>query len=452
MRVALNPKQLAVLKWISDGCADGVYEGTAHRLVARALHNRGLVTIKGHGASWSAQTTSGGNHYLEHGVYPEADANENGGPAKATRPAKARKHGPVDELMTSLAEAPDQRLVVPYAEAGRYRRLAGIAKNLERMPDGLRITFGHENEDDGPKLTLTLEPLPDWQTKVLDPLHVGHELPEPSDIVRTLKEKENFQVVGDPRERAFRLLDALVVGAREAGMAVAVGQQARGGYGAAYRVQNEVVFSLGQDSFQLRFTQAMLQRPHEPTEQELARARRGHLFPDFDEVPDDHLGIVLDGPGGQFWASRWKDTSDHRLEDDLPQMLEEMRLRHGSLTDLRQKQYERELQEEQARVERQQRLQIARQRAAVAHREHMIDEEARDQSRRWHEASQMRAYAAEVRRLTSTRERDAQEQAHAWADRILAVADAFDPLPDKAVAPTNVPAPSEVDLQKFMRL
>jgi hypothetical protein len=47
----LNVKQLAVLRWVSDGCADGVYGGTAHRLVARALHNRGLIMVTGNGLS-----------------------------------------------------------------------------------------------------------------------------------------------------------------------------------------------------------------------------------------------------------------------------------------------------------------------------------------------------------------------------------------------------------------
>jgi spermidine synthase len=66
----LNAKQLAVLKWVSGGCADGIYEGTAHRVVARALHNRGLIVVKGNGSSWVARMTDEGTRYLERDRQP----------------------------------------------------------------------------------------------------------------------------------------------------------------------------------------------------------------------------------------------------------------------------------------------------------------------------------------------------------------------------------------------
>jgi hypothetical protein len=447
---ALNAKQLAVLTWVSDGCADGVYDGTAHRLVARALHNRGLIVVKGNGPSWMARMTDEGTHYLEHGKHPPTDGRAESRRPKDDRPPKTRKHGPVDQLMTSLTEAPDRRIVVTPGEAGRYRRLAGMARNLDRIPDGFCISFGHLRESGGFMVTLTLEPVPDWQTRALDPLYVSRELSDPSDVVCALMESENFPVAGEPRDRAFRLLEALVVGAREAGITVGTGYQARRGYGSAAHTQDEITFRIGQDTFQLRFTQATLQRPHEPTEQELAKARRGYLFPDFDEIPDEHLGIILEGPGAQFWAGRWKDSSEHRLEDDLAQVLEEIHLRHGYLTDLRVSKQEQERQAQQARAERQKRLETARERAVVAYREHMIDEDARDQAQRWQEANQMRAYAAEVRRRASALDTDGRERACAWAERITEVADALDPFPDKACPPQDIPAPSESDLQEFM--
>ena len=338
----LNAKQLAVLRWVSDGCADGVYEGTAHRLVARALHNRGLIVVKGNGRSWMARMTDEGTSYLEHGEQPPREGGTRSRrPTDARRP-KTRKLGPVNQLMTSLAEAPGCCIVVPLGDAGRYRMLAGMAKRLGRIPNGFRISFGHSRESGGFMVTLTLEPVPDWQTRVLDPLYLPRELSDSSDVVRALMESENFPVAGEPRDRAFRLLEALVVGAREAGMTVETGHQTRRGYGSAARPQDEITFRIDQDMFQLRFTQATLRRPHEPTEQELVKARRGYLFPDFDEIPDEHLGIVLEGRGTQFWAGSWKDSDEHRLEDDLAQVLEEIRLRHGYLIDLRAREQERE--------------------------------------------------------------------------------------------------------------
>ncbi len=460
----LNDKQLAVLTWVRDGCADGVYEGTAHRLVARALHHRSLVVVKGNGPSWSVRITDEGIYYLEHGARPPA-----GGRTQSTdrppivkrpqsrspkedRPPKERKHGPVDQLMTSLAEACGRGIEVPASEAGRYRRLAGMARNHGRIPDGFRVSFGHSRESGSFMVTLTLEPVPVWQTRVLDPLHVSRELSDPSDVVRVLMESESFPVVGEPRDRAFRLMEALVIGAREAGMTVETGHPAQGRYRPATRTRDEVTFRIGQDAFQLRFTQATLRRPHEPTEQELAKARRGYLFPDFDEVPDEHLGLVLDGPGAPFWAGAWKDAGDHRLEDDLAQVLEEIRLRHGDLADRRVREQERERQAQQQRVEHQKRLQAARDRAVVAYREHVIDEDARDQARRWQEATLMRAYAAEVRRHASGLDPEDRERAWSWAERITSVADDLDPFPDDAAPPREITEPSESDLRRFMGL
>lgn len=41
----LNAAQLKVLTWVRDGAPDGVRDGYEHRIVARTLHNRGLVEV-----------------------------------------------------------------------------------------------------------------------------------------------------------------------------------------------------------------------------------------------------------------------------------------------------------------------------------------------------------------------------------------------------------------------
>ncbi|WNV90356.1 hypothetical protein [Umezawaea sp. Da 62-37] len=176
---ALNAKQMAVLRWVSEGCADGVYEGTAHRLVARALHNRKLIVVKGNGSSWTARMTDEGTHYLDHGQPPPAVDHVESSRQTGARPPKTRKQGPVDQLITSLAEAPDRRIFVPPSAAGRQRMLASMARKLERIPAGSRISFGHSQESDGLMVTLTQEPIPDWQARLLDPLYVSHELSDP---------------------------------------------------------------------------------------------------------------------------------------------------------------------------------------------------------------------------------------------------------------------------------
>lgn len=62
---ALNNAQAGVLAWISTGCPDGVYKDDfVHRIVARGLHKRGLVTVSGSGASWLAVISAAGMERL----------------------------------------------------------------------------------------------------------------------------------------------------------------------------------------------------------------------------------------------------------------------------------------------------------------------------------------------------------------------------------------------------
>ena len=50
-RKTLSEAQVALLRWIGDGCPAGVVEGDSHRISAAALRNRGLVKITGPTAS-----------------------------------------------------------------------------------------------------------------------------------------------------------------------------------------------------------------------------------------------------------------------------------------------------------------------------------------------------------------------------------------------------------------
>lgn len=81
----LNAKQLDVLRWIADGCPDGVMSDGTHKLTARALHSRRLVTITKRKGSWSATMTSTGHYYLEHGRYP--------GPSEKPLPKGSTRRG-----------------------------------------------------------------------------------------------------------------------------------------------------------------------------------------------------------------------------------------------------------------------------------------------------------------------------------------------------------------------
>ena len=69
-RAKLNTRQLEVLKWIADGCPDGVMEDFTYKTTAVALQSRGLVTVRRTKDGWTALITPAGEHYLGHGDYP----------------------------------------------------------------------------------------------------------------------------------------------------------------------------------------------------------------------------------------------------------------------------------------------------------------------------------------------------------------------------------------------
>ena len=67
----LDDRQLAVLRWVGDGCPDGPLAVPANKNRAQALANRGLVEVKRGKPGWRAVLTEAGRFYRDHGRYPE---------------------------------------------------------------------------------------------------------------------------------------------------------------------------------------------------------------------------------------------------------------------------------------------------------------------------------------------------------------------------------------------
>ena len=96
----VNARQLEVLKWIADGCPDGVMKAYTHKTTAIALPGRRLVAVTRKRGVWQAQLTAAGSYYLEHGRYPEDlqaawRAVARGSPVvQQLRPADGQRAGP----------------------------------------------------------------------------------------------------------------------------------------------------------------------------------------------------------------------------------------------------------------------------------------------------------------------------------------------------------------------
>lgn len=307
----------------------------------------------------------------------------------------------MDEMMTTLQEADSHRIVVSSSEEARYRQLSGLAKRFGRIPEGMQITVTRSRDRQS---TVTL------------------------------------------RQRALRLSEALTTAARGEGMRVSaiLNQAVNREYsyvGGARR--DEIELKLESERFRLWFRQATLKVPHEATQREIARARRGYLFPDYDDVPAEHLGLVLQGAGGKFWADSWHDTDDHRLEEDLAQVLEEIRLRHLAVVARRKAEDERA-------ILRRQREEEERTAAAEKFRREFVVDAMRDQAKRWEEATRLRNYAVAIRDAVEQLLGERREAALSWADRVEEQADRADPLPEAAKAPT-IPNPLHADPSPFLK-
>lgn len=461
----LSHKQREVLRWVQQGCPDGVFEGFAHRVSARALHHQGLLHVQGHGESWSATLTEEGAADLEKSDHHDAEMTidtsllpqEDEGTSLAPRRKSAqrssvcptgavqkkKKPRVVEQMMTALQEAEGHRLVISHEQRNRYQLRAAAAEREGRIPHGMQIMIRHG--EDNETVIVALEPLPAWRTAVLEPITVPTHLRDPTEVTAKLSQSTTFEVHGPPRDRALRLVEALVTAARarEWKVSAFLGQlvnQTRPHRGSVRRDGIEI--RVERDIFRLWFTQDVVRTPHEPTPRELSRARHGYLFPDVDEIPADHLGLVLDGEGRTLWASQWKDTEDHQLEDDLAQVLEEIRLRHEDLL-------ERRHQEEQRAVIRHREHEEHLAAARVRYEDDFLIRAMHTQAQQWEQATLLRGYARAVREQAELLDGVEREQSVAWADQIDAQAVACDPL-GMAGQPPHVPAPSHADLQPFL--
>lgn len=131
-RKTLTEQQIGILRWISEGCPDGVMEGDSHRVSAAALRRRGLVRTSGRGPTWSASVTQTGREYLE-----QLDG---GDPPIARQGNTSVTQQLVDDVIAAggTMRVPQRRW---WAEKGKvdYRNRALLAERYGKVPAGKRL-------------------------------------------------------------------------------------------------------------------------------------------------------------------------------------------------------------------------------------------------------------------------------------------------------------------------
>lgn len=471
-RPPLTGYQIDLLRWVSDGCPEGKYEGYRYRGSARTLEARGLLRIKGRGSSWTATITEEGERHLETRTEVPGLVPPRPGPAGSStkvttptsepqpvqaRPAVSKPKAmayvrKTDVMMDELRGAPDGRLTIDPAERDRYARLVSLAKRRGLVPEGmsLEITGRWARTSEG--AAVWLQPLPEWQTRTLAPVSVANDSGVLTDVVTKLDGRADVEFGPTVRDRALRILDALVREVRARGYRVRAGrapvlttEARRNEYVDPDRLGHLRV-QIGDDVTHLCLTQVLVSVPHIATKAELARSGRGWgPPPEFDQVPSDRLQIVLHGEGTVHWGSRWADALDAPLEESLARVLQEGELRHQSLESRRAEQARKE-------AETREQWKEARSRAVkkfqADHRVHVL----LDQIRRLRLVAEIREYAAAVRAVADGYEDAAQQgAAREWSDWAVEYADSIDPFREPILVPPDV-EPSDQAQAEYMHL
>ncbi|PRB08699.1 hypothetical protein [Microbacterium sp. MYb62] len=191
----LNQSQVDVLKWVADGCPDGVYtDGWQHRIVARALHNRGLVSVAGKGASWRATLTKAGRVWLD-------------APPTDILPGAAE----ADRLLEQVIEAGGE-LKVSAAQGPELRRLLQVIRmslHSTKRPNGKMLEIRSVGYRYGPERTLELVDNLDELVEVR-PVRVPERVAKYHPAVKHFLEIRDWQyVTKEHLSRAARILQAV---------------------------------------------------------------------------------------------------------------------------------------------------------------------------------------------------------------------------------------------------
>ena len=461
---SLNSRQQQVLRWISEGCPDGVMDGEGHKTSAKALHHRRLARVSRQDGRWHASLTSDGEYYLKHGQHPLVSA---AGPkpvrhVRATiakvdtarapeaervpRAAKKRSpyQGKTEELIAQLLAA-GGKIHVDEDDNRNIPGLVTYANRRDKVPSGMRIV--QRRAAGG--YDVRLEQLPDWVTATLTPIAVPDAVRRPHPLIETLSAKDSaLFVTGPARARAVRLLHALVSAALERGYTVK-DNMPKNSYGYRERTgqKGQLTISIHGHPVGVGVRQEEDRTPHVPTARELRQQETDSWFrmPKWDKSPSERLVLTLDALH-QTRQGSWKDGATTTLEDVLAEVLQEIELRCAAAVSA---EGERVAEQDRRRV----RWEAAMAQARRDHELHVRTELLRRQAADWRASQELKDYLeAMTAHISQLPQGQAAAAAAAASDWLAFAADYLARL-NPVTRPLSVPVvpdPSPRELQPFL--
>lgn len=265
--------------------------------------------------------------------------------------AKAKQPSSTDRFIESLIISEEGRIQIPNDEFSRYQGMIQAATRLKKIPEGKQIRLDGYTGSSRPSWAI-LEDLPAWKLVKPLPVEIPEKLRKPGEVVQSLRNREDFRIQRSERNRALRLIEALVREARRRGYTVnptPAPRRDRSGFLIHERDQGHFTITIESDEYALSMFQPDERVPHVLTKTESDDAARGHWVPKYDTVTSSRLQIRVEKESYDGVTS-WKDTPNKPLDDLLPLVLQELEMRHLRAVERRERE-RKELEERQARWE-----------------------------------------------------------------------------------------------------
>ncbi len=434
---ALSEKQIATLEWIRDGCpaVDGETE-LSRKISAASLRARGLVKVKGAGATWSASITPAGRGWLE--AHPRTVAEAVGGP----------------EGLIARVLAADGRLDIGGDEEARlaHEQVVRLSRNSASRPNGWRLEVRNAGSWSHPAYEVVLvrhfEDLVDER-----PVPVPERVARYHPAVRAyLDDRDWLAVSREHVARAGRILQAIADEAPRRGVEVVPPQSsgrppAVDAYGRRNADRGHLTLRAPSGTYSL-----CIQEASSPSKAPVPRRPRGQRSTrpawldarQFEFVSTGLLELVVEGPGmGYGDGYRIRDSATMALDERLPRVFRRIEIHR---LDAEHRAQEREW----AAAERRRRWEAAMAAARARYDEQARWEAFEEACSEWHATRRHRKFLAAAREAANTLDgpRRAELVAHLdFAERRLEEAD---PLGHPDLLLPRVREPEPDDLKPYL--
>ena len=432
-RKTLDAGQIALLRWIAEGCPDGVMEGHFHRISASALRSKGLVKISGHGPSWTAKATKTGQGYLE-----QLEGDDPPVPRQANISVTQQL---VDDVIAAGGSLRVPRRHWYAADGVDYERRALLAERHRKVPPGKRFQITRLDRE--LEIALVDSPFGAMTPKELTPVPVPEKIGRHHAAARQFRDqKDGHEVSRALVARATRVIHAVATEAKRRGWEVPGPSGDDGPRSGA-----DLTMVAGEHTLGLRlFEEGVHHRGM--WEDEVRRYR--NVSPDsifyanrtlprgpYDAEATGRLRLELITSGSMTISERqrrWGDRASWTLEERLPHLFREIEERiviAKEATEIRRVEAERAAERARLAAEERERkwlvlLDQAKDRLVEEHRAKQLGEQARA----FADVQQLRGYIDAMRAAYGD-----HEETGPWLAWAQSYVDQRDPLREPPVMP-----------------